>query len=142
MLGNQIEFRPLTQEAIEGLQAATADPIDTMRLAADFYATSAYTAERARALEAGHPLPEPPKLISHYMRALALDIHARFRVMAPLFSRDELRRLTTLGPTIEQRLEGDDHLAGMFMNLLAINPEDAVLWIRAHLDDLESRFAS
>jgi len=142
MLGNKTEFHPLTQETIEGLQAATADPIDAMRLAADFYATNAYTAERARALETGYPLPEPPKLISHYMRALALDIHARFRAMAALFSPEELRRLTTLGPIVEQRLEGDDHVAEMFMKLLAMHPEDAVLWIRSHLDDLEIRFAS
>ncbi len=142
MLGNEIEFRPLTQETIQGLQAATADPIDAMRLAADFYATNAYTAERARALETGHPLPEPPKLISHYMRALALDIHARFRVMAPLFSADELRRLTALGPTVEQRLDDDDHVAEMLMKLLAMHPGDAVLWIRVHLHDLEIRFAS
>ena len=142
MLGNQIEFCPLSQETIEGLQTATADPIDAMRLAADFYATNAYIAERARALNMGRPLPAPPKLISHYMRALALDIHARFHVMSPLFSPDELRRLTTLGPIVEQRLEGDDQVAEMFMKLLAMHPEDAVMWIRDHLDELEIRFAS
>jgi len=142
MLGNKTEFQPVTDETIEGLQAATADPIDAMRLAADFYASNAYEAERALALDMGRSLPEPPKLISRYMRALASDIHARFRVMAVLFSPDDLRRLKTLGPIVEQRLERDDHVAEIFMTLLAMHPGDAVLWIRAHLDDLETRFAS
>ncbi|MEJ7598462.1 MAG: hypothetical protein WKG01_11175 [Kofleriaceae bacterium] len=113
-----------------------------MRLAADFYASNAYVAERALALETARPLPAPPKPISNYMRALAIDIHARFLVMATLVSAEELRRLQAIGPSVEQSLERDDHVAEMLIALLAMRPEDAALWIRAHLDDLETRFAS
>ncbi len=139
---NKTELHPLSQETIEGVQAATADPIDAMRLAADLYASNAYAAERALALETGRQLPEPPKLISHYLRAAALDIHARFQVMGALLNTDDLRRLEALGPIVEQRLATDEQLGEVVMTLLAMKPEDAVLWIRAHLGDLEARLSS
>lgn len=143
MLTNDAELKPLTDETIERLRAVTCDPIDAMRLAADVYATNAYLAERAIALETGAPQPKPPKPLSTYLRSFSVDLKARLAEMSRLFTTDELGRLRALGSAIEKQLEDDrGDLIESFVLLLAMDPADAVLWVRAHLDDIEARLAS
>jgi hypothetical protein len=143
MLITQAELKPLTNETIERLRAATGDPIDAMRLAADMYATNAYLTERAIAIATGQPGPKPPKPISRYLRSFALDLRMRIAEMLRLFSTDELGRLRALGSAIEKRLEDDQgDLIGSIVLLLAMAPADVVLWVRAHLGDIEARLAS
>jgi hypothetical protein len=143
MLSKNLELTPLTGETLEQMRAVTGDPIDALRLAADVYAMNAYGAERAVAVEAGRPLPKPPEPISTYIRSFTSDLKARLDEMARMFTTEELGRLRTLGSAIEKRLddEREDPIES-FVLLLTMDPADAVLWIRAHLDDIEARFAS
>jgi hypothetical protein len=143
MFSTKAELKPLTDETIENLRAVAPDPVDAMRLAADVYATNAYLAERALAIEAGKPRPKPPKPQSKYMRSFAHDFKARMLEIADRLTSEEMSRLEALQTAIERRL--DDNDAGLLETLLLLatmHPGDAALWIRGHLEEIESRFAS
>jgi len=128
---------------IVALTEVTHDPIDAMHLAADLYAMTAYRAERAVALEAGTPAPRAPKLLSNYMRLFTTGLKERLRTIGALFEPKELDRLKALAPVFARRLEHNDpDLAEEALDLVSMEPEDAVAWIREHLRDLEVRFAS
>jgi hypothetical protein len=143
MLNTNLELKPLSDETIERLRAVANDPIDAMRLAADVYATNAYVAERTIAIEVGFARPKPPKLQSTYLRSLAIGIKAKLADITELLTTEELHRLRALGGAVEKRLESDEgDLVEILVLLFAMEPADAALWIRAHLDDIETRFAS
>lgn len=143
MLTANVELKPFTDETIERLRAVTDDPIDAMRLAADVYAINAYQAERIAATQAGQAPPKLPEPISAYLRSFTVDLKSKLAEMSRLFSSDELARLVALGSAVVKQLECDDgDLIGHLLVLLAMHPADAVLWVRAHLEDIEARFAS
>lgn len=128
---------------ISNLAEGTHDPIDAMRLAADLYAMTAYRAEKAAALEAGAPSPRAPKPLSKYMRLFTTSLKTRLNAIAGLFGEDELERMKQLAPAAADRLErSDPDLAEEIYRLVCMEPEDAVAWIREHLDEIEARFAS
>ena len=139
----QPEFKTAHAATIATLSEVTHDPIDAMRLAADLYAMSAYRAERAVALETGLSSPRAPKPLSKYMRIFATSLRARLNAIVGAFGADELDRMKRLGPALARRLErGDPDLAEEIYNLVCMEPDDAVAWIRDHLDEIEARFAS
>lgn len=139
----QPELKTAHAATIATLTAVTHDPIDAMRLAADLYAMSAYRAEKAVALEAGAPSPRAPKPLSKYVRLFETGLKARLNAIACTFAADELDRLKRLGPAIACRLERNDpDLAEEIYKLVCMQSEDAIGWIREHLDELETRFAS
>ena len=143
MLSTTAELKPLSDETIESLLSVTKDSIDAMRLAADLYATEAYLAERAASDEAGAAPPKPPRPQSKFMRSIADDIKVKLLAMSFMLDADELARLGALRATIAKRLdESDSSLTESLCLLFAMHPGDAALWIRAHLDEIETRFAS
>ena len=139
----QPELKTVHAATIATLTEVTHDPIDAMRLAADLYAMSAYRAEKAVALEAGALSPQAPKPLSKYVRLFTAGLKARLNAIAGTFTADELDRLKNLGAAIVRRLERNDpDLAEEIYKLVCMEPEDAVAWIREHLDKIEARFAS
>jgi hypothetical protein len=137
------ELRALPEETIANLVEVTQDPIDAMKLAADVYAMTAYRAERASAAAAGGAAPRPPKPLSKYLRVLTTGLRMRLTEIVRHFDRDELDRLTRIAPTLLVRMDGDEPgLADEIVQLVCMAPEDAVAWIRDHLDEIEARFAS
>jgi hypothetical protein len=137
------ELRALSEETIANLVEVTQDPIDAMKLAADVYAMSAYRTERASAAAAGGATPRPPRPHSKYLRMLTTGLRAKLMEIMRRFNSDELDRLRRIGPFLLVRMSGDDPgLTDQIVQLLCMAPEDAVAWIREHLDEIEARFAS
>lgn len=95
------------------------------------------------ALMSDEPLGFVLPLQSTYLRSLAIGIKAKLVEITELLTTEELHGLRALGDAIEKRLESDEgDLVESLVLLFAMDPADAALWIRAHLDDIETRFAS
>ena len=137
---NEPQLKPLTDATISNLIAATDDPIDAMRLAADVYAMNAYIADRTRAVEAGSPAPQPPTPISMYMQAFVTELKDRLHRIGELLDRHELERLKVLGVALSARMDrGDVELVEEVFALISNPPTEVVAWLRNHLDELETR---
>jgi hypothetical protein len=125
------------------LIAITQDPADAMRLAADLFATTFFRAQRVMAAAAGLPNPRAPKPRSRYLRAFIAGVTAKVDAIGRLFDRDDLERMKRMGPAIVQRLErNDSDLIEEVLKIICMEPEEAVKWIREHLDEIEARLAS
>ncbi len=143
MLSTDTELKPLSDEVIESLREAAGDPIDAMRLAADVYATSAYLAECARAIETGGPRPKRPNPISRYVRTFTLDLNARLVEIGAHLGADAVSRLDALKDVIAKRLDDNDgELVATLLLLAAMHPQDAASWIRRHMHQIEERYSS
>lgn len=143
MLSTEAELKPLTEETIANLRAVAKDPIDAMRLAADLYATNAYLAERALAIEAGKPWPKPPKPLSRYVRSFTTEFEARLGELAKQLKPEELARLGEMATASVENSESNG--GGLMLTLLLLttmHPKDAMRWIRFNLSDLEAGSAS
>lgn len=137
------ELKAAHSTTIATLVEVTDDPIDAMKLAADLFAMSAYRAERAVALEAGLTMPRAPKPQSKYIRRFETALKENMSAIARVFDADEIERLKKLGPMLARRLERNDFdLAEQVYELACLAPEDAATWIREHLREIETRFAS
>ncbi len=89
------------------------------------------------------PTPRAPKPRSKYLQHFIAGVSARLATIAGLLNPDELARLKNIGPAIVQRLESNDAaLIEEIVELLRMEPEASVKWIREHLGEIEARFAS
>ena len=137
---NEPQLKPLTDAMISNLIAVTEDPIDAMRLAADFYAMNAYAADRTRAVASGEAIPEPPTPISAYMRTFTTELKDRLHRIGELLDRRELERLRGLGIALSARMDcGDVDLVEEVFALICLPPAEVVAWLRTHLGELETR---
>ena len=67
----------------------------------------------------------------------------KFSAMVGMFQPTELARLKKLGPALARRLElNDGELDEQVYQLAILPPDEAATWIRDHLDEIETRFAS
>jgi hypothetical protein len=89
-------------------------------------------------------IPNPaPKPRSRYLKAFAKGLKAKLSAIAEEFDATEIERLKRLWPALSRRLDvADPQLVEPATTLLCMNPPDAVAWIRAHLDEFETRYAS
>ena len=136
------QLRALPEEAIANMIEITDDAIDAMKLAADVYAMTAYRAERVAATVTGQTAPRPPKPQSKYLRMLTTELRNKLIEMAHQFDADEVRRLRRIGPSLLVTMDREPIVVDEIVQLLCMAPNDAVAWIREHLDQLEARFAS
>jgi hypothetical protein len=121
----------------------THDRADAVLLAADVFAITAHRAQRVLSAAAGLPTPRTPKPRSRYLRHFLAAVSARIGAIARLFDPDELERLKKIGAAILLRLERNDtQLMEEVLQVVSMEPEQAVAWIREHLDKIEARFAS
>lgn len=143
MNANSTTMNALSETTLANLVEVTTDPIDALRLASDLYAMNAYVTERAAALDTGAPIPEPPTPLSNYMHSFLSIVKAKLIAIALLFGSDEHRRLKRIGQGVVERIERHEpDLADEIFTLVCLAPDDAVAWIRDHLDELEARFGS
>ena len=134
---------PATAATMAELAAITNDVADGMRLAADLFAMTAYRAQRVMSAAAGLPTPHAPKMRSRYMREFTAAVTAKLSAIAGLFNAEEIDRLKKIGAPLADRLEHNDpDLMDAILKVLCMEPEDGVTWIRAHLGEIETRFAS
>ena len=138
-----LQLKPLTEATLKNMLSVTRDPIDAMKLAADHYALNAYAAERRIATEIGVKPPKMPKPHSRCLRRLYALLKGRFYTIGLLFEPSEIERLKKLGPAVAERLERNDaRLIDELVELLCMQPEQIVDWIRERLPLIEARFAS
>jgi hypothetical protein len=138
-MSNAITAKQAPDIKIQTLIEVTNDPIDAMRLASDLYAMNAYLADR----EGGATRLKPPKPISKYMRHFNVGLKAKLKAIASYFEDDERARLMRIGPGLADQMQRNEPgLAEEIFTLVCMSPENAVAWIRDHLDELENRFAS
>ena len=136
------QLRALPEEAIANLIEITEDSIDAMKLAADVYAMTAYRAERVAATAMGRTAPRPPKPRSKYLRMFTTGLRDKLTEIARQFDADEVRRLKRIGPALLVRMDREPGVVDEIVKLLCMAPDDAAAWIRDHLEQLETRFAS
>jgi hypothetical protein len=132
--------KPMTAEELVDLAS---DPVDTLRLIADLVAMTNYRTLRVAARRVGLPSPRVPKPRSRRLRAFTASLKAKLRAIAEEFGPDEIERLKRLGPAVSERLDSKDpQVEEQVCSLLFMTPPDAVTWIREHVGELETRFAS
>lgn len=143
MNANSTTMTALSEATLANLVDVTTDPVDALRLASDLYAMNAYVIERAARLDAGAPFPQPPTPLSSYMHRFLSIVKAKLLAIAVMFDHNEHRRLKRIGHGVVARIDRHEPgLADEIFTLVCMAPEDAVAWIRDHLDELEARFAS
>lgn len=132
--------KTIKSPTLASLMDLASDPVDALKLAADL---SAHRGMSAVAHRLGSSVPPPPKPRSRAMRAIAAGVRDRVHQVAVQLTDDELRRLKRVGPAIARQLElSDPAVAEALYKLVAMEPTDAVKWMRDHLDEIEARFAS
>ena len=111
------------------------DPIDAMRLAADFYTMSAYAAECALAERAGMDKPQRPKPTSKFLRGFIAHLEDWLETMAQLLRSDEIERLTRIGEAFALRLNDEPGLLlEELFTVVTMAPMFAVVWLRSHFE--------
>ena len=131
------ELKALPESTLAILREVTTDPIDAMRLASDLYAMSAYAAEREAAIESGSSRPRLPTPISNHMQGFLAIVTVKLMTIGLMVEPDERRRLTQVGEALDGMCNSE--VAGEFVNLVCMDPDEAVGWIREHFDELEVR---
>ena len=127
----------------EGLVAITKDPADATLFALDLFALTAHRAQRALAVRAGLPEPSEPKPLSRFVRTFRRSLKAKTAAVIDLLDANERARLTKVAPAFSRRLDRADwEITEEVVRLLAKEPEDIAAWLREHLDEIETRFAS
>lgn len=143
MVNKKLELTSLDKETLANINQLAADPVDAMHLASDVYTSAIYRYQRATAVAAGLPPPATWKPLSKFVRSFSEEIKARLSTMSKLFTTEEMIRIKKISGAIIRDLETDESDIGQCLVLLfAMEPEVAVLWVRAHLDELEARAAS
>jgi len=87
----------------------------------------------ANALGGGDASPSMEN-VSEQLQRKAMDVFARL-------DKPEQARLLALVPKLAGRA-GDPEMQRLAAELLPLPPDEAAAWVRAHLDDIERRFAS
>jgi hypothetical protein len=83
---------------------------------------------------AGGEAPASIENVSERLQRKAMDVFA-------LLDKPEQARLLALVPKLAGRA-GDPEMQRLAAELLPLPPDEAAAWVRAHLDDIERRFAS
>lgn len=88
----------------------------------------------ANALAGGDETSPSMENVSEQLQRKAMDVFARL-------DKPEQARLLALVPKLAGRA-GDPEMQRLAAELLPLPPDEAAAWVRAHLDDIERRFAS
>lgn len=75
---------------------------------------------------------------------LTTGLRAKLTEVVRHFDRDEIGRLRRIAPSLLVRMDSSDEpvLADEIVQLVCMAPDEAAAWIRGHLDEIETRFAS
>lgn len=129
--------------AVTRLVAMAETEQDAMHVLVDMIGLGLTATAQELAQRNGHPVPpayQPSsKLLSGFTKVLAEKTAATLR----LFDATEQERLKGIFPGFVKALDTNDPaLQRMVTDLILMQPDEAAAWIRAHLTELESRFAS
>jgi hypothetical protein len=99
-------------------------------------------AQQAAAPEpAVHPAPAAPMLQDLDPKALQQALMGKAMAINSLLTPAERTRLFQLAPKLTKHMQDPDVLQ-MMADLIPMSVEDAAVWVRTHLDEIETRLAS
>lgn len=141
-LANHAEH--LAHQANTARLAAMAEtPLDAIAVAWDVAMATSHTVAARVARENGRAVPQPPPPVSRLLTRFAEKLREKLAAVAAELDESERIRLTAIAPGVLASIETNDPAAvGTIAGLIQLPPEWIALWLRAHLDEIEARFAS
>jgi hypothetical protein len=131
------------QAATTRLVAMAEDPLDALATLWDVTAFDRHAANARNARLHGRATPQPPVPISRLMSGFTQRLRDKCVAIAALLKSDEAERLGRITPGFVAALETNEpDVMLLIRDLLPRDPDVIALWLRAHLDVLERRFAS
>lgn len=125
------------------LVAMADDPLDGLATLWDLAMFSEHAAAARNARLHGRGTPVAPIPVSRLLSGFTEQLRDKTLAIAKELRSDETERLTHIVPGFVAALEANDgDVMFLIDNLLPRSPEVIALWLRAHLDVLERRFAS
>lgn len=125
------------------LVAMAEDPLDGLAAVWDLAALSMHNAAAHVARRHGHETPAPPAPVSRLLIRFIQQLRDKSTAIVMYLRSDEAERLARLLPGFAAALQANEaDVMLLIRDLLPRDPEVIALWLRAHLDILERRFAS
>ena len=125
------------------LVAMAEDPLDALATLWDVAACDRHVANARAARRHGRATPQAPVPISRLMRGFTQQLRDKCVAIAALLQSGEIERLGRITPGFVAALEMNEaDVMELIRGLLPHPPDVIALWLRAHLDTLERRFAS
>jgi hypothetical protein len=134
----QLEYQANTAR----LAAMAETPLDAIAVAWDVAMASSHRVAARVARENGRTAPQPPP-VSRLLTGFAEKLREKVEAVAAELDHVERLRLAAAAPGVLACIEvNDPPIVGTIAGLIQLPPEWIALWLRAHLDEIEARFAS
>ena len=125
------------------LLAMAETPLDAIAVAWDVAMATSHTVAARVARENGRTVPQPPPPVSKLLTGFAQKLREKLTAVAGELDHGERIRLAAVAPGVLASIETNDPpVVGTIAGLIQLPPEWIALWLRAHLDEIEARFAS
>ncbi len=134
--------RRLPHGANDQARAQSVDALESLFVVTDVAAMSMHTAMQQVASRRGVSIGPPPAPISKLLTGFAAVLREKVIMTAALLTPEDRDRLIRLAPRFTQALGTNaPDLVKLVGGLVQLAPDLIALWLRAHLDLLETRFA-
>lgn len=131
------------QASTARLLAMTETPLDAIAVAWDVAMATSYKVAARVARENGRIAPQPPLPVSGLLTGFAEKLREKLAAVAAELGQGERIRLAAVAPGVLASIEANDPpVVGTIAGLIQLPPEWIAFWLRAHLDEIEMRFAS
>jgi hypothetical protein len=125
------------------LAAMAETPLDAIAVAWDVAMATSHRVAARVARENGRTVPQPPPPVSRLLTGFAEKLREKLAAVAAELDQGERIRLMAVAPGVLASIEANDPpVVGTIAGLIQLPPEWIALWLRAHLDEIEARFAS
>lgn len=125
------------------LVAMADDPLDGLATLWDIAMLSGHATAVHNARRHGRKTPVAPVPVSRLLSGFSQQLQDKALAIAKELRSDETERLARIVPGFVAALEANEaDVMLLIRKLLPHSPEVIALWLRAHLDVLEQRFAS
>jgi hypothetical protein len=125
------------------LFAMADDPLDGLAAVWDVASLSLHNATARIARRHGHETSAPPAPVSRLLNGFIQQLRDKTLAIVMHLRSDETERLVRIRPGFVAALQANEpDVMLLIRDLLPRDPEVIALWLRAHLDILEQRFAS
>jgi hypothetical protein len=125
------------------LLAMAETPLDAIAVAWDVAMATSHTVAARVARENGRTVPQPPPPVSRLLTGFAEKLREKLAAVAAELHQSERVRLAAVAPGVLASIETNDPaIVGTIAGLIQLPPGWIALWLRAHLDEIEARFAS
>jgi hypothetical protein len=118
-------------------------PLDGIAVAWDLAMANTHNHAARGAHERSEPAPTPPTPVSKLLTRFAETLRDKLGAIGAVLRDDERSRLAAIAPQVLASIETQDKpVIETIAALIPLPPELIALWLRAHLDEIEARFAS